>query len=74
MTKTERADKIIEILKNMFPKRIQMFDCIGSEPDEKTELFRDEDVVVLYAMAWEYVEVLGLPDNEYRRVFDAIGY
>ena len=74
MTNTERADRIIAKLKSIFPKRIQLFSCLGSEPDEKAELFRDEDVVVLYAIAYEYVEVLGLPDDEYRRVFDAIGY
>ena len=55
-------------------ERIQMFDCIGMGPDEKITIFVEDDVRVLWCPYWEYVEVLGLSDEDYQKVFDAVGY
>lgn len=67
-------DEVINMLKKMFPNRIQMFNCRDILGDYKEILYTDENVTVLYAPQWKYVEVLGLPDEDYREVFEACGY
>ena len=70
----ESKDKVINMLKKMFPNRIQMFDCRDLVGDYKELLYADNNVTVLYAPYLEYVEVIGLPDEDYREVFEACGY
>lgn len=85
MSKTEWIVKIIErtaIKADPFAElhegRIQMFDCRGfgiAANDYKVCLYKDlEGVEVLWASGWDYVEVLGLSEKDYKEVFDAVGY
>lgn len=75
-------DDIEEVLKKLLneeyegEERIQMFDCIGFIPDPKERLYKNDksEVAVLHAPDYEYVEVLGLSENEYRYIFKKYGY
>lgn len=58
----------------MEKKRIQMFDCEDIMGDYKIVLFSEEAVEVLYAPGYRYVEILGLPKEEYDYLFKKYGY
>ena len=64
--------KII-VLEPYHKKRIQMFGFSCTD-DDKITIFEEDDVQVLWCSYWEYVEVIGLSDEDYKKVFDAVGY
>lgn len=71
---TNCAKEIIARLKEMFPSRIQMFDCLSWTPDYKVSIYSDDKVDVLYAPYWDYVEVLGVTEEEFDVIFKECGY
>lgn len=54
--------------------RIQLFDCLGMAGDAKDILYQNGDVIVYYCHYYDYAEVIGLSDEDYNKVFDAVGY
>lgn len=67
------VEKIIALLKELFPNRIQMFSSPCIFPDSFVILFSDKNVIVRWCEEWKYIEVLGLSDEDYKKVFDACG-
>lgn len=54
--------------------RIQLFDCPDTGGDNKDILYQNGDVIVYYCHYYDYAEVIGLSDEDYNKVFDAVGY
>lgn len=54
--------------------RIQLFDCPDTAGDVKDILYQNGDVIVYYSHYYDYAEVIGLSDEDYNKVFDAVGY
>lgn len=54
--------------------RIQLFDCPDTAGDNKDILYQNGDVIVYYSHYYDYAEVIGLSDEDYNKVFDAVGY
>ena len=77
--RTETVNEIVaairKITRALGRQRVQMFDCVGMMPDEKITIYRSPDhrICVLWCSSWEYVEVLGLSDDDYQEVFKIIG-
>lgn len=71
---THEAFVIIRTLKKKFPRRIQMFDTVSTTDDEKVILYKSDMAMVLYAPYYEYVEVLGVSESEYKDIFENCGY
>ena len=68
------VDKIISLLKEKFPKKIQTFDCASSWVDPYEVIFQEGRVEVRWCKDWNYVEVLGLSTDDYAKVYKACGY
>lgn len=73
-TRKQIVKVLQELLKELGKKRIQMFDCEDMMGDYKEVLFSEEAVEVLYAPEYTYVEILGLPKEEYNYLFKKYGY
>ena len=70
---TNEAFAIIRTLKKKFPRRIQMFDTVSTTDDKKEILYKSDIAMVLYAPGFEYVEVLGVTESEYKDIFEYCG-
>lgn len=74
----ETKKKIENVLKVLLfakeKKKIQMFDCYDIMGDYKETLFENNEVEVLYAPNYEYVEIVGLSDKDYNYFFKKYGY
>jgi site-specific recombinase XerD len=64
-------EEILEIEKT---KRIQMFNCYDTAGDYKEYLLKEDGIEVLYAPGYRYVEVIGLADKDYQKIFKKYGY
>ena len=65
---------IEDILKIEGSKKIQMFDCYDIVGDYKETFLNEDGVEVLYAPGYTYVEVVGLSDEDYNKIFKKYGY
>lgn len=63
-----------ELLEELDRDRIQMFDCRDIMGDSKVVLLSLEEVKVLYAPGYKYVEKLGLDKEDYAYFFKKYGY
>ncbi len=71
----QRIEKVLqELLEELGQDHIQMFDCQDIMGDSKAILLRYEEVEVLYAPEYNYVEILGLDEKDYNYFFDRYGY
>ena len=50
-----------------------MFDCYGIVGDYKVAFLNEDGVQVLYAPGYKYVEVIGLTDEDYNKIFEKYG-
>lgn len=67
--------KVIEdILEIEGSKKVQMFDCYDIVGDYKIAFLDEDGVQVLYAPGYKYVEVIGLTDEDYNKIFEKYGY
>lgn len=73
-TRQQIVKVLQELLKELGKKRIQMFDCEDIMGDYKIVLFSEKAVKVLYAPGYGYVEILGLPKEEYDSLLKKYGY
>ena len=62
---SDRLNKVAAFLLIKFPKKVQMFDCVGTEPDYKEQIYNEDGVEILYAPICKYVEVFGLDKDEF---------
>lgn len=68
------VEKIIAVLKDLFPDRIQMFDTPCLLNDQYDIIFKEGNVEVRWCEYYSYVDVLGLSDEDFEKVFCACGY
>ena len=54
--------------------RVQMFDHKGWDNDDKELIYKNGDIKVLYCRDNGYVEILGLNDKDFKRIFDVYGF
>lgn len=61
--------KIKDVIKKYIPDgKCGIYDCEGDTRDYKNKVYDDGEVVILNCRAYEYIEVLGLTDEEFRVV------
>ena len=71
----QRIEKVLqELLEDLGLEHIQMYDCRDIMGDFKVALLSCEDIEVLYAPNYNYVEILGLDEEDYNYFFDKYGY
>lgn len=71
----QQIEKVLqELLKEVGQERIQMFDCRDIMGDSKAVLLSLEEAEVLYAPDYEYVEILGLDEEDYNYFKGKYGY
>lgn len=70
-----RIEKLIKFLKERFESEIQMFDTPSLVNDFRVSIYSEDDITVLYAPSWNYIEIFGISDEEFERVMkEAKGY
>lgn len=68
-----RIEKLIEFLKVHFESGIQMFDTPSIMPDFRMPIYDKDDILVLFAPEYEYIEIYGISDKEFKRVMKEAG-
>lgn len=70
-----RIEKLIKFLKERFESGIQMFDTPSLVNDYRIPIYIEDDITVLYAPSWNYIEIYGISSEEFDRVMrEAKGY
>ena len=70
-----RIEKLIKFLKERFESGIQMFDTPSLVNDYRIPIYIEDDITVLYAPHWDYIEIYGISSKEFDRVVrEAKGY
>ena len=65
---------IKETLRSCGRKKIQMFNCFGFIGERKVTLFYNGEIGVFYTPGYEYIELLGLREDDYNYFFRKYGY
>lgn len=61
--------KIKDVIKKYIPDgKCGIYDCEGDPRDYKNKVYDDGEVVILNCRIYEYLEVLGLTDEEFKAV------
>lgn len=63
-----RIEKLIIFLKENFEKGIQMFDTPNIVGDFTVHIYKKDDILVLFAPEYDYIEIFGISDEEFERV------
>lgn len=63
-----RIEKLIKFLKKRFENGIQMFDTPSLVNDHRIPIYVKDNIIVLYAPYWDYIEIFGISDEEFERV------
>lgn len=70
-----RIEKLINFLKERFEDGIQMFDTPSIMGDFRVPIYGEDEITVLWAPHYEYIEIHGISDEEFERVMkEAKGY
>ena len=70
-----RIEKLIKFLKERFEDGIQMFDTPSMANDFRVPIYSEDEITVLWAPYYEYIEIYGISDEEFERVMkEAKGY
>ena len=70
-----RIEKLIKFLKERFEDGIQMFDTPSIVDDFRVPIYSEDEITVLWAPYYEYIEIYGISDEEFERVMkEAKGY
>ena len=70
-----RIEKLIKFLKERFKDGIQTFDTPSIMGDFRTLIYGEDEIAVLWAPHYEYIEIYGISDEEFERVMkEAKGY
>ena len=65
-------DKLIAFLKSEFPDGIQMYNIGNWGGDEMDLIYEDGDITVDYAPDYEYIEVFGLSEKDFKTLNSVI--
>lgn len=63
-----RIENLIVFLKENFEKGIQMFDTPNIAGDLMFLIYKKDDITVLFAPGYDYIEIFGISDEEFERV------
>lgn len=66
-------DKITELLKQRFPDGIQTFFSPSISYDPKMVIFSENGVEIRHSYRYDYIEVLGLNDDEEEELIYKLG-
>lgn len=66
--KENRLNKLKKFLKEKFKKRIQAFDMINTEGDSMETIYDEDGITVDYCYYYEYIEIFGLTNEEYKEL------
>ena len=70
-----RIEKLIKFLKERFEDGIQMFDTPSLVNDFRLPIYNKDEITVLFAPYYEYIEIFGISSEEFDRVVrEAKGY
>lgn len=70
-----RIEKLIEFLKAHFESGIQMFNTPSIVGYFRVPIYSEDNIKVLFAPHYEYIEIYGISDEEFERVMkEANGY
>ena len=70
-----RIEKLIKFLKERFEDGIQMFDTPSLVNDFRLPIYSEDEITVLWAPGYEYIEIYGISSEEFDRVMkEAQGY
>ena len=70
-----RIEKLIKFLKERFEDGIQMFDTPSLVNDFRLPIYSEDEITVLWAPGYDYIEIYGISDEEFERVMkEAKGY
>lgn len=61
-------ENLIEFLKKEFPDGIQMFNTRNWIGDQMCTIYNEDGIVVDYCYGYEYIEVFGLSNKEFKRL------
>ena len=63
-----RIEKLIKFLKERFENGIQMFDTPSLVNDFRLPIYSEDEITVLWAPGYEYIEIYGISSEEFDRV------
>lgn len=63
-----RIEKLINFLKNSFKDGIQMFDTPSLANDYRIAIYCEDEITVLYAPYYEYIEIFGVSKEEFKKI------
>ena len=70
-----KIEKLIKFLKERFEDGIQMFDTPSLVNDFRLPIYSEDEITVLWAPCYEYIEIYGISSEEFDRVVrEAKGY
>ena len=70
-----KIEKLIKFLKERFENGIQMFDTPSLVNDFRLPIYSEDEITVLWAPGYEYIEIYGISSEEFDRVVrEAKGY
>ena len=70
-----KIEKLIKFLKERFEDGIQMFDTPSLVNDFRLPIYSEDEITVLWAPGYEYIEIYGISSEEFDRVMkEAKGY
>lgn len=69
-----KTQKVIDYLKKEFPNKIQMFDTPNIVGDAMSLIYNEDGIIIKYCYAWNYIEIFGVTDDEYEKIFMECGY
>lgn len=69
MSNSEKVKKVKEVIEeHISSARCGIFDCRNIVGDNMTNIYDDGDVQIDICYGWEYFEVFGLTDEEFKEV------
>ena len=70
-----RIENLIKFLKERFEDGIQMFDTPSMVDDFRVPIYSKDEITVLWAPYYDYIEIFGISSEEFERVKkEAKGY
>lgn len=68
MNISDRFHKLLVFLRNSNLLGMQVFDCETLVGDERECVYSEDGIRVLVCYYWNYVEVLGISDEEFKAI------
>lgn len=68
MNISDRFNKLLNFLRNSNLLGMQVFNCESLVNDERECVYSENEIRVLICQYWEYVEVLGISDEEFKAI------